>query len=54
MTDALDTAAAGLPYFMFGMILGFLLACLAFAIAWDRLGAGRGDEKSTTHQKIEP
>ena len=42
MTDAMMyTAAAGLPYLVLGMILGFLLACLAFVIAWDRFGPGR-------------
>ena len=42
MTNAMmDTAAAGLPYLVFGMILGFLFACLAFVIAWARFGPGR-------------
>ena len=42
MVDAMmDTAAAGLPYLVSGMILGFLFACLAFVIAWDRFGPGR-------------
>ena len=50
MTDAMiDTAAAGLPYLVFGMILGFLFACLAFVIAWDRFGRGRGDGGEAGH-----
>lgn len=35
----LETAAAGAPYLFFGVVLGFLLACFAFAVA-ARLGKG--------------